>query len=234
MHVLYIIMSMCVFPYRVGTDVDHGVSLDQGEARVYFWGAVVLSIPHNLRTSCSVDLRYFPFDNQTCTITYFVALPSEYTRIVRDAASTVPAHLIFEENTEWENIVPTLTNLNLTYHVSSELTESHSAVNLTITMKRVPTFYIIYLVIPSVVISFVSVMVFALPPESGERIGLSITSLLSYTVFLLMVSEVSPRGGKNMSLLGMRVFFSFSNAECQFCNKKKTSLRLTQFFFNGQ
>ena len=58
------------------------------------------------------------------------------------------------------------------------------------------------MLIPSILMAFVSVLVFLLPPESGERIGLSITVLLSYTVFLLTVSEVTPRGGTGVSVLG--------------------------------
>ena len=73
---------------------------------------------------------------------------------------------------------------------------------LKITMERNPVFYIIFLIIPSVLMAFVSVLVFLLPPESGERVGLSITVLLSYTVFLLMVSEITPKGGSNTSLFG--------------------------------
>ena len=69
---------------------------------------------------------------------------------------------------------------------------------ITLNMVRNPMFYYIYLVIPSVLMAFVSVLVFLLPPESGERVGLSITVLLSYTVVLLMASEVTPRGGANI------------------------------------
>ena len=76
-----------------------------------------------------------------------------------------------------------------------------SGLNLTISMERNPTFYVLYLIIPSVLMALVSVMVFLLPPESGERVGLSITVLLSYTVFLLMASETVPRGGTSTSLL---------------------------------
>ena len=181
-----------IFTNRAGSEIVNGVDLTKGEARVYSWGGIALSVAHNLQTTSTVDLRNFPLDNQTCTITYFIPMPLDDFKISKGMIDTtlIPSHLVFEENSEWHSVETELSDWNLTMNAPGRK-EIHSAVNVTITMKRVPTFYIVYLVIPSVVISFVSVMVFALPPESGERIGLSITSLLSYTVFLLMVSEVS-------------------------------------------
>ncbi|XP_035665158.1 neuronal acetylcholine receptor subunit alpha-10-like [Branchiostoma floridae] len=37
-----------------------------------------------------------------------------------------------------------------------------------------------------------TILGFYLPPEAGERVGLGITVLLSFTVFLLMVSDLMP------------------------------------------
>ena len=75
-------------------------------------------------------------------------------------------------------------------------------VNLLISMDRNPTFYVVYLLLPALLSAFVSVLVFLLPPDCGERVGLSVTMLLSYSVFLLMVSEFTPRGGNDMAVLG--------------------------------
>ena len=73
-------------------------------------------------------------------------------------------------------------------------------VKLVITMDRKPTFYVMYLLVPSILMAFVSVLVFLLPPDCGERVGLSVTMLLSYSVFLLMVSEFTPRGGDSVAV----------------------------------
>ena len=80
---------------------------------------------------------------------------------------------------------------------------------LAVKMSRNPVFYVTYILIPCLLMAGVSVMVFLLPPESGERIGLSITVMLSYTVFLLMVSEFTPRGGRNTAFLGNFIYLFF-------------------------
>jgi hypothetical protein len=43
-------------------------------------------------------------------------------------------------------------------------------------------------------------LVFLLPVESGERIGLSMTILLSYTIFLTLISDAIPASSNPMSI----------------------------------
>ena len=40
-----------------------------------------------------------------------------------------------------------------------------------------------------------SLLVFVLPVESGEKVSLSVTVLLSYFVLLLVVTDVTPKHG---------------------------------------
>ena len=58
--------------------------------------------------------------------------------------------------------------------------------------KRRPLYYLFNLVIPTMFLSLVAMLTFFLPPESGEKISLGITVLLSLTVFLLLVAETMP------------------------------------------
>ncbi len=51
-------------------------------------------------------------------------------------------------------------------------------------------------------LSFMTLLVFVMPPESGEKIGLAITVLLSFTVFNLMVSENMPQTSTHTPRLG--------------------------------
>ena len=100
------------------------------------------------------------------------------------------------EDSDWRVKV----NFNVTSYMNKGVTGEIklSQAEITLEMMRNPTFYMIYLVLPSILMGFVSVLVFLLPPESGEKVGLSITVLLSFTVLLLMASEVTPKGGSNL------------------------------------
>jgi len=50
--------------------------------------------------------------------------------------------------------------------------------------------------------------VFLLPPESGEKITLTITILLALTVFLQLITEYTPKASKTLPLIGL--YFNFN------------------------
>ena len=61
-----------------------------------------------------------------------------------------------------------------------------------ITIRRKTLFYTVNLILPTVLISFLCVLVFYLPAEAGEKVTLGISILLSLVVFLLLVSKILP------------------------------------------
>lgn len=64
------------------------------------------------------------------------------------------------------------------------------------------------LIIPSVAISCLSVLTFYLPADSGEKVALCITTLLSQTMFFLLMSEIIPSTSLAMPLLGRYLLFT--------------------------
>jgi len=163
------------------------------------------SVALSLRTSCTVKLWKFPFDSQKCTISFGMSTASNYIGIdVRPPEYDMDAAAVYQESSEWRNVDISIKRDDVRFFFKNSNMTIDKA-EITIKMERNPTFYIIYLLIPSVFTAFVSVLVFLLPPDSGERIGLSVTILLSYSVFLLMVSEFTPRGGTDTAVLGNEV-----------------------------
>ncbi len=57
-------------------------------------------------------------------------------------------------------------------------------------------------------ISYLSVLVFYLPADSGEKIALCITILLSQTMFFLLISEIMPSTSLALPLLGKYLLFT--------------------------
>lgn len=50
--------------------------------------------------------------------------------------------------------------------------------------------------------SALTLLVFCLPPDSGEKIALGITVLLAFSVFVLAIAEKMPETSDSMPLIG--------------------------------
>lgn len=77
-----------------------------------------------------------------------------------------------------------------------------------ITLRRKTLFYTVNLIVPCVGISYLSVLVFYLPADSGEKVALCISILLSQTMFFLLISEIIPSTSLALPLLGKYLLFT--------------------------
>ena len=72
----------------------------------------------------------------------------------------------------------------------------------TIIFRRNPSFYVSYLILPCIFLSGLSLLVFYLPPDCGEKLTLSITNLLSLVVFQQLIAETMPPTAEENPILG--------------------------------
>ena len=75
-------------------------------------------------------------------------------------------------------------------------------------MRRKTLFYTVNLIIPVVGISFLTLLVFYLPSDSGEKVTLSISILVALTVFFLLLAEIIPPTSLAVPLLGKYLLFT--------------------------
>ena len=106
---------------------------------------------------------------------------------------------VFVKNSEWvvENIPA---QRNVFYY--SCCAEPYPDVTFSIVLDRRPAFYLMTMLFPCILVSCVAALVFLLPVESGEKVSLEITVLLSLAVFLLLVSETLPPASDNFPIIG--------------------------------
>ena len=78
-------------------------------------------------------------------------------------------------------------------------------------LERKSQYTIINVLIPIILLSIMDLLVFWLPPESGEKVSLGITVLLSFSVFLLVVDERLPRTSDTVPILSKYHSSSISN-----------------------
>ena len=94
---------------------------------------------------------------------------------------------------------------------SARLNEEHyecceapvSQLIYTITLKGRPMYFFLFLIFPVIAIVLLSLLIFKIPPDTGERIGFAVTILLTMGVYLMVISQDLPRKADNAPLVGI-------------------------------
>lgn len=154
--------------------------------------------PASFRSTCNIDVTYFPFDEQTCTMKF-----GSWTFVVTDLdieAETTPTFSDkYVKSAEWDLIKASKKRSVEFYECC---TVPLADVTIEMVIRRKPLFYAFNLITPCMIMLSMILLGFFLPPESGERITLSITVLLAMAVFLQLVAETLPRNSETIPLLG--------------------------------
>ncbi|XP_068124214.1 neuronal acetylcholine receptor subunit alpha-9 [Hyperolius riggenbachi] len=155
---------------------------------LHYDGKITWDSPAITKSSCVVDVSYFPFDDQQCNLTFGSWTYNGNQVDIINAMDTGDLS-DFVENVEWEmHGMPAVKNV-ITYGCCSE---PYPDITFTLILKRRSSFYIFNLLIPCLMISFLAPLGFYLPADSGEKVSLGVTVLLALTVFQLMVAESMP------------------------------------------
>jgi nicotinic acetylcholine receptor len=86
--------------------------------------------------------------------------------------------------------------------------QTYPDITFLIKIRRKTLFYTVNLIIPCVGISFLTVLTFYLPSDSGEKVALCISILLSLTVFFLLLAELIPPTSLVVPLIGKYLLFT--------------------------
>ena len=88
----------------------------------------------------------------------------------------------------------------------------HVSIAIMLVLKIVPknlsNFFRYNIVFPCMMMSTLTVLVFCLPPDSGEKIGLGITVLLAFSVFMLAIAEKMPETSESIPLIGKEIRYT--------------------------
>ena len=144
-------------------------------------------------TMCDIDVRYFPVDVQACSI----ELTNQFTAASRANFSFLDLSTLVEYNNDgtWKMIG---TKLDKT--VVERTAGARSKITITFLMERRSLFYLVSLLLPVLFLSATSCLVFALPADSGEKLGTAITVLLAYAVYLTIVTDYLPETSLQVAL----------------------------------
>ena len=151
-------------------------------------------------TGCQVNMKLFPFDTQKCNVTFINWTYKEALqyRMRNSGAIRMDA---YSPNSEW--ILSRATSGTSSFPISLDRRRIAylSTAMFTLELKRNPGYYLLNLIVPTMTLSMISVLMFWLPPECGDRVSFGITIMLSFTVTMMMVADVTPRSGSDLPIL---------------------------------
>ncbi|XP_063854040.1 acetylcholine receptor subunit alpha-1-B-like [Scylla paramamosain] len=149
-------------------------------------GTVTL-LTHGIFTSvCDMDIQWFPFDQQTCDM-IFSSWTMDMHQMILELGPSDITH--FHANQEFF-LEDFYSQQFLDYDPCCK--EPFSIISYHIQMQRRVKFALFFFIVPGVLINICALLVFSLPAESGEKVGLGINSMLAMMVFLMAMTENLP------------------------------------------
>ncbi|XP_076763345.1 nicotinic acetylcholine receptor alpha2 isoform X1 [Xylocopa sonorina] len=192
-------------------DGEYGVTT-MTKAILHYTGKVLWTPPAIFKSSCEIDVRYFPFDQQTCFMKFgswtYDGIQIDLKHINQNTGDKVEVGIDLREyypSVEWD-ILGVPAERHKKYYPCCD--EPYPDIFFNITLRRKTLFYTVNLIVPCVSISYLSVLAFYLPADSGEKIALCINILLSQTMFFLLISEIIPSTSLALPLLGKYLLFT--------------------------
>uniref|UniRef100_A0AAN0LP86 Nicotinic acetylcholine receptor n=1 Tax=Polyphagotarsonemus latus TaxID=1204166 RepID=A0AAN0LP86_9ACAR len=177
-------------------------------------GLVEWQPPAIFKSRCNIDIRWFPFDSQSCILKFGLYTNDAINiRLNFINQSIVKNNLIqngidlteFNINSEWDLMsVPA----QIIHKHSIAYSNSAQEILFKINLRRKKLYYFVHLVLPCIMISILSIFVFYLPSNSKEKMTLSVSILVCLSIFLYIVSEIVSTNSLSTPLIGRYLFFT--------------------------
>ncbi|XP_036383719.1 5-hydroxytryptamine receptor 3A-like [Megalops cyprinoides] len=158
---------------------------------VYHDGTVSLGDDYAVASTCKMDVHKFPFDTQSCTITFssliYTVDDVQLFPHSNSSRATQASLEVIQSQGEWEflNMSVTKTKLSLDEKAWDQLT-------YTITMRRRPLLHVINLLLPILFFLTLDIASFYISDKRGEKLDFKVTVLLAISVLLLILNDILP------------------------------------------
>ena len=174
-------------------------------------GHVEWEPPAIYKSSCTIEVEFFPFDIQLCSMRFASwTYDGKQVDLVHECSTSSHAREVihngidlsnFYESGEWDI-------LEVTAEKNINNQTDYPDITYNVTMRRKTLFHTVNLIIPSVSISCLTILVFYLPSDSCEKITLCISILLSLNFFFLLLAEIIPPTSIVVPLIGKYLLFT--------------------------
>uniref|UniRef100_A0A0K0FCM2 Uncharacterized protein n=1 Tax=Strongyloides venezuelensis TaxID=75913 RepID=A0A0K0FCM2_STRVS len=164
---------------------------------------ITFMYPALYRTTCRLNIKYFPYDQQYCTI-IISSWTSDKASIDYYPESDLVNLQNYIPNEEWIVVSFDVKRVEQKFVCCPE---PWVLLECNLIIRRKPLYYIVNLVIPTSIITLVAVTGFFTPAstsnERREKLSLGIDALLAMSILMMMVSEQMPTTSDYIPLFGL-------------------------------
>ncbi|XP_053379825.1 acetylcholine receptor subunit delta-like [Mercenaria mercenaria] len=139
------------------------------------------------RTTCNLDMSFYPFDVHTCDIKLSIVGNSKFHFHLKTSWKDLISHSVSEHG-PWRLI-------------EASKSSFYGTLKIVMTFERKSLFIMLHILLPIISIAILTPTVFVLPKKSGERLGFSVTMLLAVSVYTTIVSYHLPQKAESLPLI---------------------------------
>lgn len=163
-------------------------------------GNVKWPVPVKLHSSCQVDIKYFPFDDQQCVLRFGSWIYNDQALSFVPLDEDYPIDMeAYVNNSEWDLQSATLERSK---RQQSCCVEPHTDLVYKLHIRRRTFFYVFNVIIPCIMLSVLTLLTFWVPPTSGEKVTLGLSVFLAFSMFMLLIAEEVPASSESVPLIG--------------------------------
>ena len=176
---------------------------EDAAVQIYYNGVVSYLKDTQVDISCDANVWKYPYDEHMCTLTLISSTFFQKTTMLTDTPMFI--FTMINNNSNWYVS-------NLSYE-NTLFMSIYSKVIFGITLTRKPQYLLLNIVSPVIILEFLNLFVFVFPIDSGERVSVSITILLTVFVFMTSLSDKlpethSPYSSFNIFVVGQLIYSS--------------------------
>lgn len=154
-------------------------------------GQIKMTVTLKIKSTCSLNMKYFPFDQQTCLLKFASLANKDLIKYENNGRTMLNVN--YQENSGWTLLnVKSLSNENKT----SELIYA-------IQIRRKSVYYVFNAIIPCTMLSILTCLVFWLPLASNNKISLGLSCFVAYSVYAEMISEKIPSTSEEVPIISV-------------------------------
>ena len=171
-------------------------------------GEVYVTISLNaLITRCKMNVRKFPFDTQSCNINVGSWIQTSDRMNIELGDSKIKTD-DYVENSVWKLTGSSVAIIQSNKRIPTFLSDKNytcDEIQFTLHIERRPLYFMMNGIFPCLLLNCLTLLLFFLPYNS--QIGLSITSVLTFSVYMLRISSEIPVQSEYLPIIGYYFIF---------------------------